>query len=119
MIRLQGNSFFKDGCFSEAVKTYTKAIEASTGAKILDPRLLNNRATAYLKLQKFEECLPGAEEYINKKSKSWQGCSRRALAFNGVGRILPALCSAAIAYYYNTECCRSYEPFKNSFQDLD
>ena len=119
LIRLQGNSFFKKGSFSEAVETYTKAIEASTGTKNLDPRLLNNRATAYLKLQKFEECLQDTDEYINMKPKCWKGYSRRALALNRVGRKLPALCSAAIAYYYNTECCRSYEPFKNSFQDLD
>lgn len=118
-IRLQGNSFFKDGRFNEAVETYTKAIEASSGTKYLDPRLLNNRATAYLKLQKFEECLQDAEEYINIKPECWKGYSRKALALNGVGRKRPALCSAAIAYYYDTKCCRCYEPFRNAFGDLD
>lgn len=118
-IRLQGNTFFKDGRFNEAVETYTKAIEANAGTKNLDPRLLNNRATAYLKLQKFEECLQDAEEYINIKPECWKGYSRKALVLNGVGRKRPALCSAAIAYYYDAKCCRCYEPFRNAFQDLD
>lgn len=118
-IRLQGNSFFKDGRFNEAVETYTKAIEASTGTKNLDPRLLNNRATAYLKLQKFEECLQDAEEYIKIKPECWKGYSRRALAQNGIGRKRPALCSAAIAYYSDAKSCRCYEPFRNAFKDLD
>ena len=118
-LRLQGNSFFKDGCFTKAVETYTKAIEASIGMNNLDPRLLNNRATAYLKLQKFEECLQDAEEYIKIKPECWKGYSRRALALNGIGRKRPALCSAAIAYYSDPRCCRCYEPFRNVFKDLD
>ena len=118
-IRLQGNSFFKDGRFNEAVETYTKAIEVSTATKNLDPRLLNNRATAYFKLQKYEECLQDAEEYMNIKPECWKGYSRKALALNGVGRKRPALCSAAIAYYYDAKCCRCYEPFRSTFQDLD
>ena len=118
-IRLQGNSFFNNGCFSKAVETYTKAIEASTGTKNLDPRLLNNRATAYLKLQKFEECLLDAEEYIKIKPSCWKGYSRRALALSGIGKKRPALCSAAIAYYSDAKCCRCYEPFEKAFRDLD
>ena len=118
-IRLQGNLFFKEGLFNEAVETYTKAIEASIGTKSLDPRLLSNRATAYLRLHKFEECLQDSEEYINIKPECWKGYSRKALALNGIGRKCPALCSAAIAYYYNADGCSRYEPFRNTFQDLD
>ena len=118
-IRLQGNSFYKDGHFSEAVETYTKAIEASQGTENLDPRLLNNRATAYLKLEKFEECLQDSENYIKVMPNCWKGYSRKALALNGLGKILPALCSAAIAYYYDATCCRGYQAFRNVFQDQD
>ncbi|XP_078372038.1 uncharacterized protein LOC144655630 [Oculina patagonica] len=118
-IRLQGNSFFKDGHFNEAVETYTKAIEASKGTGNLDPRLLNNRATAYLKLGKFEQCFQDSERYINIMPNCWKGYSRKALALNGLGIMLPALCSAAIAYYYEANCCRGYEAFRNVFQDLD
>ena len=118
-IRLQGNTFFKQERFEEAVDTYTKAIEASKGRKHPDPRLLNNRATAYLKLGKFEECLHDSEEYINTMPSCWKGYTRKALALNGLGRELPSLCSAAMAYYCGAECCRRYLPFQNKFQDLD
>ena len=118
-IRLKGNSLFKGGYFSEAAEAYTKAIEASKGTENLDPRLLNNRATAYLKQGKFEECLQDSENYINIMPNCWKGYSRKALALNELGRKLPALCSAAVAYYYDANCCRSYVPFRNVFQDLD
>ena len=118
-IRLQGNSLFKGGHFSEAVETYTKAIEASEGTENPDPRLLNNRATAYLKQEKFEACLQDSESYINIMPNCWKGYSRKALALNGLGRKCPALCSAAIAYYYDADCCRGYKAFRKVFQDLD
>ncbi|KAL9972627.1 hypothetical protein ACROYT_G018969 [Oculina patagonica] len=118
-IRLQGNAFFKKERFKEAVETYTKAIEASKGTENVDPRLFNNRATAYLKLGKFEECLRDSERYINIMPNCWKGYSRKALALNGLGRKQPALCCAGIAFYNDTNCCRRYETFKNEFKDLD
>ena len=118
-IRLQGNAFFKRECFKEAVDTYTKAIEASKATENLDPRLLNNRATAYLKLGMFEECLQDSEEYITIMPNCWKGYSRKALALNGLGERLPALCSAAMAYCCDTKCCRRYQTFQNKFRDLD
>lgn len=115
--RLEGNALYKDACFMGAVEMYTEALEAS--ANHLDPRLLNNRATAYLKLGKFEECLQDAEEYINIMPNCWKGYTRKALALNGLGRRLPAICSAAIAYYHDASCCRRFEAFQNVFKDLD
>ena len=118
-IRLQGNAFFKDELYEEAVSSYTEAIEASKRTTHPDPRLLNNRATAYLKIGKFEECLQDSEEYIRVMPKCWKGYSRKALALNGLGRKLPALCSAAIAYYRDANFCRRYEASKSAFSDLD
>ena len=118
-IRLQGNTFFKDGRFKEAVEKYTEALEASKGTKRLDPRLLNNRATAYLKLQRYEECLRDSEEYINILPNCWKGHTRKALALSGIKKELPSLCSAALAYYHNAACCRRYEDFAGVFKDLD
>ena len=63
-LRLQGNTLFKKGLFKEAAEEYTEALEASREGKQPDPRLLINRATAYLKLGKFQECLEDSEEYI-------------------------------------------------------
>lgn len=118
-IRLRGNNFFREGCFKEAVETYTEALEASQDAKHVDPRLLNNRATAYLKLGNFTECLQDSEEYIKIMPNCWKGYTRKALALAGLGLKLPALCSAAIAYYHDNKSCQCYEPFRNEFKDLD
>ena len=117
-IRIRGNTLFKEGRFSEAVVAYTEALEASKGTKQLDPRLLNNRATAYLKLAKYEECLQDSQEYINTRPNCWKGYTRKALALSGLGQ-RSALCSAAIAYYFDTGSCRLYEAFRNVFKDLD
>lgn len=102
-IRLQGDALFTDGRFKEAAETYTEAIEASKGTKPLDPTLLLNRTTAYLKLEKFDECLQDSEEYINIMPNCWKGYARKALALNGLGRRLPSLCSAVIAYHRDTK----------------
>ena len=118
-LRLRGNACFNNGCFKEAVETYTEALEGSKGTNHPDPRLLNNRATAYLKLGRFEECLQDSEEYISIMPNCWKGYTRKALALNGLGIRIPALCSAAIAYYHDTKCCRRYETFRNAFKDLD
>ena len=117
--RIRGNQFFKEGRFNEAVKRYTEALEASKGTKHLDPRLLNNRATAYLKLAKYEECLQDSQEYIKTRPNCWKGYTRKALALNGLGQTRSARCCAAIAYYYDARCCRLYGDFINVFKDLD
>ena len=118
-LRLEGNAFFKEGHFIEAVDKYTKAIEESKGTKSPDPRLFINRATAYLKVGSFGESLRDTEEYINIMPNCWKGYTRKALALNGIGRRRPALCSAAIAYYHDEKCCRRYEAFYSVFKDLD
>ena len=118
-IRLQGNTFFKGGLYEEAINYYTEGIEAVQEGTNPDPSLFNNRATAYLKLGKFEECIKDSEEYIRVKPNCWKGYSRKALALNGLGQRLSALCFAAIAYHQDGECCRRYGAFKSAFGDLD
>ena len=117
--RIQGNQFFKEGRFNEAVKTYTEALEASKGTKHLDPRLLNNRATAYLKLAKYEECLQDSQEYIKTLPNCWKGYTRKALALNGLGQERSARCCAAVAFYHDAKSCRLYGDFISVFKDLD
>ena len=118
-MRLKGNTLFKDANFKEAVKSYTDALEVSKMAKHLDPRLLNNRATAYLRLGNHEECLADSQEYIKLRPNCWKGYTRKALALNGLGRRGFALCFAAMAYYHDASSCRRYEAFQNTFEHLD
>ena len=118
-LRLRGNTLYKEGCYKEAVEVYSEALEACDEGKQPDPRLLNNRATAYLKLRNFQQCLKDSEEYIKLLPTCWKGYTRKALALDGLGLRFPALCSAAIAYYHDATSCRRFEPFLNVFKDLD
>ena len=118
-LRLKGNMLYKDAHFKEAIESYTDALEVSKMAKHLDPRLLNNRATAYLKLGNHKECLADSQEYIKLRPNCWKGYTRKALALNGLGRRGFALCFAAMAYYHDASSCRRYEAFQNTFEHLD
>ena len=118
-LRLQGNAFFKNDCFREAIDSYTKAIELNMGTNTIDPRLLNNRATAHLRLGNFDKCLQDSEEYIKIMPSCWKGYTRKALALNRLGRKKLALSTAAIAFYTDARCCRRYKTFKDVFKDLD
>lgn len=42
---------------------------------------------------------------------------RKTLALSGLGRHLPSLCSAALAYYHNAEKCRQHVSFQSVFKD--
>ena len=119
VLRLQGNAFFKSECFKEAIDSYTKAMELSKGTNTMDPRLLNNRATAHLKLGNFDKCLQDSDEYIQIMPNCWKGYTRKALALHRLGRKQPALSIAAIAFYADASCCRRYKTFKDEFKDLD
>lgn len=118
-LRLQGNAFFKKECFKEAIDSYTKAMELSNGTNTPDPRLLNNRATTYLKLGNFDKCLQDSEDYIKIMPSCWKGYTRKAVALNRLGRKQPALSTAAIAFYTDVSCCRRYKTFNDEFKDLD
>ena len=118
-LRLRGNVLFKKGSYKEAIEVYTKALESYEEGKQPDPRLLNNRATAYLKLRNFQQCLQDSKEYIKILPTCWKGYTRRALALKGLGLHFSALCSAAIAFFRDTEGCCRYEAFVNEFHDLE
>ena len=117
-LRLQGNAFFKKECFREAIDSYTKAIELSEGTNTIDPRLLNNRATTYLKLGDFDKCLQDSEDYIKIVPNCWKGYTRKALALSRLGKKQSSLSTAAIAFYTDASC-RRYKTFKDEFKDLD
>lgn len=117
--RLRGNAFFKDRRFKEAIKAYTDALEVRRKAKYLDPRLLNNRATAYLKLGDYEKCLADSKEYIALRPNCWKGYTRKALALHGLKKGGFPMCAAAIAYYHDAKSCRRYEAFQEVFKYLD
>ncbi|XP_028406488.1 uncharacterized protein LOC114528978 [Dendronephthya gigantea] len=119
-LRLQGNESFKDGQFQRAVDAYSSAIDISRGTNYFNPLMLTNRASAYIKLNKLDNALKDANEYIARFPDCWKGYARKALALT---EKVSAEIAAAIAYYNfylkNGRCLFSeYQPFRNVFSDL-
>jgi len=75
--RNQGNTLFKEGKYSEAVKFYTEAIKRNED----DPRNWNNRATCYIKLMAISEAEKDADECIKRDPNFLKAYIRKAQVF--------------------------------------
>ena len=117
-LKEQGNDFFKEGNFEKAVETYSSAITLTDSTSSFDPTLLSNRASAFIRLEKFEDALRDAELYISHRPDCCKGYARKALAFIGLNRHWDAYCAAALAYYYERNIFRKFEQFKKIFLPL-
>lgn len=73
---------------------------------------LSNRASVYLKLEQYEEALQDAKEYILQCPKCWRGYARKALALVEMNDLQGACIAASLAYYYERNIFRNFEPFK-------
>ena len=118
--RLEGNKSFKHGQYKEAVDAYSTAIDMSRGTPVFNALLLTNRASAYIKLNKLDDALKDANEYISRFPDCWKGYARKALALR---EKVSAEIAAAIAYYHCYEkdgiCIFSeYKPFTDAFSGL-
>ncbi|XP_028408780.1 uncharacterized protein LOC114531345 [Dendronephthya gigantea] len=117
-LRLKGNYLFKKSNFEEAIKLYSSCIDKSKEINSFDPRLFSNRASAYLRLEQYENALSDAEEYIKHSPDCWKGHARQALALFGLGQKWDAMCAAAVAFYHDRNIFDEYKPFKISFPKL-
>ena len=118
-MRFQGNQHFKESRFKKSIELYSSVIKMSKGSHLFDPLLLSNRASAYLKLGKYESALKDAENYIRQCPECWRGYARKALALKGLKEEVPAKLAAALAFYRNRSLFRDFEPFKNEFPELE
>jgi parallel beta-helix repeat protein len=117
-MRLEGNKLFMESNFHEAIEIYSSCINRSKGRDSFDPKLLSNRASAYLRLKQYNNALNDAEEYITYSPECWRGYARRALALHEMNEKGAAQCSAALAFYHNHDIFEKFEPFKISFPKL-
>ncbi len=117
-LKEQGNAYFKEGNFQRAVEIYTTAIKLTNGMSSFDPTLLSNRASAFIKLQNFEDGLKDAENYILHRPSCCRGYARKALALHGLERLWGAACAAALAFYFERDIFRKFEPFRKLFLTL-
>ncbi|CAB4014946.1 Stress-induced-phospho 1 [Paramuricea clavata] len=119
-LKEQGNDYYKDRCFQKAVEKYTYAMNSTDGKSSYDPTLLSNRASAFVELEKFDDALRDAEEYISLRPKCCKGYAKKALALYGLKRLWDAACVAALAYYYERNIFGGFKPFSENhfFQSL-
>jgi parallel beta-helix repeat protein len=117
-MRLEGNKLFMESNFHEAIEIYSSCINRSKGRDSFDPKLLSNRASAYLRLKQYNNALDDADEYITYSPVCWRGYARKALALHGMNEKGCAQCSAALAFYHNPDIFDKFEPFKIPFPKL-
>jgi tetratricopeptide (TPR) repeat protein len=118
-MRLEGNKLFKEKHFKEAITIYSSCIDSSKGTDSFDPKLLTNRASAYLRSDQHSDALKDAEEYIKYSPECWRGYARKALALHGLNEKEHAECYAALTFYHHPDVFDKYDPFKNPFSKLN
>jgi parallel beta-helix repeat protein len=117
-MRLKGNNLFKESNFQEAKKIYSSCIDRSQRTDSFDPKLLSNRASAYLRLKQFNNALNDAEEYMKYSPECWRGYAKKALALQGLDEKWNAVCAAALAFYHDRHIFEHFPPFQTSFPNL-
>ncbi|XP_028408774.1 uncharacterized protein LOC114531338 isoform X2 [Dendronephthya gigantea] len=117
-MRLEGNTQFIQSNFQEAIERYSLGIDKSKGKQFFDPRLLSNRASAYLRLMQYENALDDAEEYIKDSPECSKGHARKAVALQGLNEKWDAMSAASLAFYHDRKIFDKYEPFKTTFPKL-
>lgn len=82
-----GNAAFKAGKWDEAADAYTAAIRAASGSDRKEmPTFHNNRAAAYLKLEKYELCVSDCTTVLATLPRDPKALYRRSQAHEALGR---------------------------------
>ena len=106
----QGNEYFKQKKFAEAVECYSRSI-----ALLPTAVAFANRAMAYLKLRRFEEAENDCTEALNLDDRYVKAYSRRITARKGLGKLKEAMDDAEFAVSVdanNPELRKQYSEIK-------
>ncbi|KAI5017281.1 hypothetical protein ZWY2020_037659 [Hordeum vulgare] len=106
----QGNEYFKQKKFAEAIECYSRSVAMSPTAVAFA-----NRAMAYLKLRRFEEAESDCTEALNLDDRYVKAYSRRITARKGLGKIKEAMDDAEFAVSVdanNPELRKQYSEIK-------
>ena len=79
--KTEGNKYFKDNKYKEAIQCYTRAVNGNKS----NPIYYSNRAICYTKLGQFEEALLDAERAAQLDANSSKFQYRIAMAWSGLG----------------------------------
>lgn len=106
----QGNEYFKQKKFAEAIECYSRSIALSPTTVAFA-----NRAMAYLKLRRFEEAENDCTEALNLDDRYVKAYSRRITARKGLGKLKEAMDDAEFAVSVdanNPELRKQYSEIK-------
>ena len=126
-LELDGNKFLAEGCYKEALNTYSSAINLAQDCKhSFSALLLANRASVYVALEQYEEALKDANEYIKRRPDCWMGYACTALALDGINKKsnpdlvdkASAEIAAALAFYRNQNVFSDLPVFDEVFGHL-
>ena len=111
-LREKGNELFREGHFKEAVEVYSSVINREEKLEFVDPRFFSNRASAYLRLQHYENALKDAKAYISRRPNCWKGYARKALALYCLNDKLGAELAACQTYNLDRDVLSKYQLFE-------
>ncbi|PAA64711.1 hypothetical protein BOX15_Mlig011180g3 [Macrostomum lignano] len=83
--KAKGNEAFRSGDYEEAALYYSRSVSASPL-----PAAYNNRAFAYLKLQKYTACVKDCGRVLKAEPDNVKALLRRATAYQKIHRIVDA-----------------------------
>ncbi|CAH8304441.1 unnamed protein product [Eruca vesicaria subsp. sativa] len=105
----QGNEYFKQKKFNEAIDCYSRSIALSPNAVAFA-----NRAMAYLKIKRYREAEADCTEALNLDDRYIKACSRRATARKQLGMIKEAIEDAEFALRLQPES----QELKKQYADI-
>ena len=117
-MHISGNKHFKKGNYHKAIEMYSAAI-AGTEINLIDPKLICDRALAYINLEQYKNALDDSENCLLLRPKFWLGFCLKALCMHGLNEIWEACSFAALAYYHNRNIFLEFQPFKEKFAFLE
>ena len=115
---LEGEKLSMESHFQKAIEKYSSCIDKTEGTNSFDPKLLSNRASAYLRIKQFNNALNDAEKYMKYSPECWRGYAKKALALQGLNEKWDAQCAAALAFYHDRKVFEHFIPLQISFPNL-
>ena len=112
----EGNRYFKNGNYYKAIELYSSAMAEINS---FDPKLLCDRALAYINLKQYKNALDDSENYLLMQPKCWLGFSMKALAMHSLNEIWEAFSFAALAFYHNRNIFSEFQQFADTFVSLE
>ncbi|KAL5106058.1 hypothetical protein TcWFU_001538 [Taenia crassiceps] len=93
-LRLKGNSFFSEGNYLEAVKSYKECLKKADSDKICQQIAYRNLAQCFLKLSSYDEAIKAATEALKILPSDAKALYRRSIAYEKIGNLKDSIADA-------------------------